>query len=196
MCNGKNFCKFEHKWCKYCKTTGCAYNRKQGQYSDFSTLNTCPKRQENRTISLYEILCKTDINKVLDYLFLYYPKEMDNLNGYKKVYYELFGIKPVKYPSVIHCKLFQIGEGEIFGFDVYGVEPSCPNGAAMEFVPWCNWLYMNVSQETLDKYSYDAIVAMCLYEMTFCGFSEQKIQGHYDDMLNNLHKMINEQDKY
>jgi hypothetical protein len=48
---------------------------------------------------------------------------------------------------------------------------------ALEFQPWQEWLGMTIEPETLLKFSPEEIIACSLWEMTFIGFEESKIQG-------------------
>lgn len=40
---------------------------------------------------------------------------------------------------------------------------------------WAEWLGFYVNNSVLEKFSAEQIVALCLYEMTWFGFSEEKI---------------------
>ena len=58
--------------------------------------------------------------------------------------------------------------------DVYGLKNDEEH--ALEFHPWSEWSNMEISQETLDKFSPEEICAHCLAEMTVFGFSEKEIK--------------------
>ena len=55
-------------------------------------------------------------------------------------------------------------------------------GLAIEFVPWNEWLGMDVSQETLKNFTEFEIISHCLYEMTFIDFEETEIQKQISDL--------------
>lgn len=46
----------------------------------------------------------------------------------------------------------------------------------IEFTPWCKWLGMDISTESLADFSELEIIVHCLYEMTYVGFEEEAIQ--------------------
>jgi hypothetical protein len=46
---------------------------------------------------------------------------------------------------------------------------------ALDFQPRAEWLGMVVEEETLGAYATAAIVALCIHEMTFFGFSEEQV---------------------
>jgi antitoxin (DNA-binding transcriptional repressor) of toxin-antitoxin stability system len=50
-------------------------------------------------------------------------------------------------------------------------------GWALSLTPWEEWLGMQIDSETLDTFAPPAIVAHCLWEMTFHGFTQEKIEA-------------------
>lgn len=54
---------------------------------------------------------------------------------------------------------------------------------AIEFVPWSEWLGMEISTETQVKYSELEILAHCLWEMTIAGYSEAAIKNQIDEIM-------------
>jgi hypothetical protein len=47
---------------------------------------------------------------------------------------------------------------------------------ALDFTPWEEWLGMQIDPSTLLEFSESEIIAHCLWEMTFHGFEQNKIQ--------------------
>lgn len=45
-------------------------------------------------------------------------------------------------------------------------------------VPWSEWLGMNISSSLESKFSSSEIVAICLYNLSYFGYSEEEIQYH------------------
>lgn len=66
-------------------------------------------------------------------------------------------IDDVPYWDVCCCKE---GDPEQYGFDLS---------------PWAEWLAIRVPQSLLDKMTAAEIVAHCVWEMTFYGFTQEKI---------------------
>mgnify|MGYP006304149237 CR=1 FL=1 len=61
---------------------------------------------------------------------------------------------------------------------------------AIEFEEWTDWLGMNISEDTLLNMDRNEIIAHCVYEMTFLGFTpeevrkeSEKIKGSLDESL-------------
>ena len=71
--------------------------------------------------------------------------------------------------------------------DVVGIKDGVDERWGLSFSPWKEWLGMVVCQDTLDTFSASRIVANCLYDMTFYGFTEETINqvmkdcGYYYD---------------
>jgi hypothetical protein len=60
--------------------------------------------------------------------------------------------------------------------EIVGIKEGDDERWGLSFSPWKEWLGMVVRKETLDTYSASRIVANCLYEMTFHGFTEETIK--------------------
>lgn len=68
--------------------------------------------------------------------------------------------------------------------DIYGVFNY--KEYAISFVDWGEWINMNVEQETLDNFTYSEICAAALYEMTYHGFTEEKVNKTKDSLINSI----------
>ncbi len=75
------------------------------------------------------------------------------------------------------------GKGSEFWFNVTG-RGATGTSWAIEFMPWAQWLGLEVVLEP-EGTSFRApeLLAHCLYEMTFCGFTQQAIQGRRDHII-------------
>jgi mRNA-degrading endonuclease HigB of HigAB toxin-antitoxin module len=74
---------------------------------------------------------------------------------------------------------------------------SITDGYAIEFVAWDKWLGMDIAPETTRKFSDLEIIAHCLFEMTFIGFSEEEIHEQFE-MINDRveeYKNLTEEEK-
>jgi hypothetical protein len=52
----------------------------------------------------------------------------------------------------------------------------------LAFQPWEEWLSMEVDADTLTTYSEVKILAHCLWEMTWNGFTQEAIQNHREEL--------------
>ena len=60
-------------------------------------------------------------------------------------------------------------------WDVSCIKEGDPNRCGLDLSPWDEWLALRVPQSLLDKMTATEIVAHCVWEMTFYGFTEEKI---------------------
>lgn len=49
---------------------------------------------------------------------------------------------------------------------------------------WGEWLGFYVDHKAIDNFSSEQIVALCLYEMTWLGFTEEQIKSKTDNLEN------------
>lgn len=108
-----------------------------------------------------------------------YPDAEEDLAGYKSVFEKLTIMTPEEcdISIVITHEKDKLQEY----FDVSGLHNNPKNeeesySQGIELMPWRQWLGMQIGENILSEYSEKEIVVHCLYEMTFVGFSEDKIQ--------------------
>ena len=63
---------------------------------------------------------------------------------------------------------------------------------ALEFTDWSEWLGMNISDLTLSSYSEREIIAHCLYEMTFFGYSNDEIFNKSQELFSKYDTIKND----
>jgi len=118
-----------------------------------------------------------------------YSQEEKNLEGYECVFLSLKSMKPVGSKDNMKICIVLIDpkdewEGEERYIDIYGSDGITANDYhadrlerfALEMRAWNEWLGMEVNEDSLKEFSEIEIACHCLYEMTFMGFTEEKIQ--------------------
>jgi hypothetical protein len=60
-------------------------------------------------------------------------------------------------------------------FYVVGFQGECPKCFSLKFAPWERWLGVKVDEVLLRQYEKLEIVAICLYDMTWAGFSSEDV---------------------
>lgn len=60
-------------------------------------------------------------------------------------------------------------------WDVSCIKEGDPDRCGLDLSPWDEWLALRVSQSLLDKMTAAEIVGHCVWEMTFYGFTQEKI---------------------
>ena len=94
------------------------------------------------------------------------------------VYAQLHDIEPseVEYKDVLQVEIESFDDGDCL--IAHGVEyvegQEYPNHYGLEYIPWSEWLGYTMEKETVDNLTPDEIYAGCLFEMTWCGFTEKK----------------------
>ena len=110
-------------------------------------------------------------------LLTLYPDQKRNITGYRYVFETLRRMRHRKNKEGMTIRIEKVGRGKNQYFDVSGI---CAEGEhqsyALEFTSWAKWLGYEVEQATLKKTSGEEIVAHCLWEMTFIGFTQNKIR--------------------
>jgi hypothetical protein len=127
-----------------------------------------------------DLVLNSDWNKI-EKILLTLDKNKNNLEGYKKVYEELINMIPKKSECILTIKHVKNNEEEYE--DVFGTSIKDNQNYALEFTPWHEWLGMEIDPKTQKKYSNPSIIANCLFEMTFFGFDQKKINKKMNELL-------------
>ena len=80
----KNYCKIGKIWCKNCSHHGCKYNLIQPTLNNIrplNTLNTCPKRNNDRTISFKELIMNSSFNDIMNAMYIHHHDEKKSLKS-------------------------------------------------------------------------------------------------------------------
>lgn len=188
---GKRFCKIESKWCKFlrhddiCNVIKCP----------LADIAKCPRVAEIETTTLASILKDVEFEPVFEHLCKWYPCEERNKSGYESVFNILLTLTPKKShnlnDSFIAAELTQYQTDDGPCLDIYGTKPKNSSVRyGMEFRTWVDWVSMFITQESLDNFSKEDIVAGCLYEMTFFGFTEENISNELKKMEDRFSEVI------
>lgn len=178
----KNYCKVGKIWCKNCSHHGCKYDSIQPSLNNIrqlNTLNTCPKRNNERTISFNELVMNSSFNDIMDAMYIHHVNEKENIDGYKNAFQILKKLKPIK-PSFnmyicLNTVIDEFSEEHIEYIDVYGFIKGQKVNYAIDLMDWRNILYLNIHPATLKMFDKNIIVAEILWEITFNGYSPTDI---------------------
>ena len=178
----KNYCKVGKIWCKNCSHHGCKYDSIQPSLNNIrqlNTLNTCPKRNNERTISFNELVMKSSFNDIMDAMYIHHVNEKENIDGYKNAFHTLKSLKPIK-PSFnmyicLNTVIDEFSEEHIEYIDVYGFIKGQKVNYAIDLMDWRNILYLNIHPDTLKMFDKNIIVAEILWEITFNCYSPTDI---------------------
>jgi hypothetical protein len=120
-----------------------------------------------------------DVQAELTRLF---PAYVEYTDSYRLAYDELRRLKP----DDGNIRLF-IGRYDPHGiipFYVLGFDGDCPKGVCLKFSPWEKWLGVNVDGSLLIQYEQTEVIAICLYDMTWAGFSSEDVGIFRSEYIN------------
>lgn len=108
-----------------------------------------------------------------------YPNEIDNIDKYKIMFQRLRTIQPhennEQMEIVIEFTKDYCDENDNEEWlDVYGRKPNDPYKYGIEYVGWEKWLGYTISNQTLDSFPESQIIAHCLYELSWGGFTPEE----------------------
>lgn len=124
-----------------------------------------------------ELLDQYTWEEIAPVLHLCYPGE--TLEGYKEALDELRSLTPKPSQMAIGLEWILDEDGDYV--NVYGIEDETRYG--LDFVYWTEWLSLSILKETLAAFSPREILVHCLYEMTFYGFSNEKIMEEREKLF-------------
>ncbi|OQY36578.1 MAG: hypothetical protein B6229_09755 [Spirochaetaceae bacterium 4572_7] len=136
-------------------------------------------------MKLVELIAQTCWKDVRDSLLSNYPDSLDNIDTYSKVYDGLLKLTPF-----LSKMMISISEEFNKDFDdepytsVSGKDISDNSNIeyAIELVSWDEWLGMTLEDSSLKNYSHSDIIAHCIWEMTFYGFTNKTVQSFKDEL--------------
>jgi hypothetical protein len=118
-----------------------------------------------------------DVSKTLLSL---YPDENKNIIGYKKIFSSFMDYDVVISDSLLVIKKTEEGPKEDHYTDVYSLQYDPDEQRQIDYSitlsAWNELLGTTISDETLNQVPELEIICHCLYNMTFYGFTEKKIQ--------------------
>jgi hypothetical protein len=127
-----------------------------------------------------------------------YPDEKKNILGYEVIFNDLKFLQPTDTDiSIVVCWAkddFDNTEyADVSGYNNHPQEnPEDSNQSlALEFTSWDQWLGMDLDEKTLKDFTELEIISYCLFEMTFFGFDQEKIQGEMDELQKSVEEIEN-----
>lgn len=128
-------------------------------------------------LRLKEVFQRVDWEDVACELVGLYPELRPKLAEYEQVFEQLKEMEPLLSDGRLEVS-FEEPDPELWDviYTVYGCPGADAGGEALVFAPWAEWLGREVVEEPFDGMPKCRIVAVCLYEMTSHGFTEEAIR--------------------
>lgn len=129
---------------------------------------------------MQKLLDKYTDEEILKHLFKLYPDQRKSEEGYKSALSELRTTRPKKDPMLILVEKCYDKFDKKYYTHVIGVDPKDTKWTfAIELTLWSHWLGMEIHPKSLEKFKEIDILAHCLWEMTFCGYSNRQIRNDW-----------------
>lgn len=141
-------------------------------------------------MTLKEILQKYSDKEILKKVFEFYPDQKKSKDGYLNALDELrhkrsrkSNIKvDVSYVNDYFDKTEYVS---VDGFDPNDVTTSY----AIEFIPWSEWLGAEITIWSFENFDELSILAYCLWEMTWRGYSCKQVRQQYSKIVNTVEEI-------
>jgi hypothetical protein len=134
-----------------------------------------------------DIIDLVDANSVKDSFTRLYPKYAKNVDAYLRVLESLKKMKPSKERDNFIIAVDWCPPDEEFGdpgyYRVHGYHDNYDNFMGLEYMEWTFWLSKIPDKRFLMNYPMEDYIAHCLWEMTWCGFSENSIREGIKDLV-------------
>ena len=123
-------------------------------------------------MTLKELLKTTPWQDIAITLVTAYPNQRKLLKGYQIVFETLKLMDPKDSDLTLHV-IYDDSDSEDGGHYVYGINAGKTDERwGLLFVSWAEWLSMELAPETISTCASGQIAALCLFEMTYFGFTE------------------------
>ena len=131
-------------------------------------------------MNIKDIIKKLDFEDFWKAFQKMYPNEMKNMEGYETVFNNLKNRKRLaktKYTLWMEQEKF---EGKVYHTPYFKDRTKQKNGKmehwATDFTLWSEYLAVPISRDVLRKYSEMNLLCHVIYDLTFHGFSERKVE--------------------
>lgn len=135
-------------------------------------------------MTLCQILKEFTDKEILKRLFQLYPDQKKSKDGYANTLNELRHKRAKKDSMMINVNYYKgpFDDEEYVSID--GFDPDdITTGWAIEFQPWSSWLGMEILPYSLENFSKLDIMAYCLWEMTWSGYSCKQVRSKYRNIM-------------
>jgi hypothetical protein len=136
-------------------------------------------KNKTEKVLFKDILKACIFKNVKEALLRLYPDQEKVINGYKYVFQTLRIMRPGHNKEGMVINIRKAGRGKDAYFCVSGLctEKGIQQSYALEYTPWSKWLGYEVDKKVFKKMPKEEITAHCLWEMTFMGFTQNKIRS-------------------
>lgn len=137
-------------------------------------------------MTFQDLLYKLQWEYIEATLMTLYPDQEGNAQKYLGVYHELTDLSPDKSDFMIGIAVEEDEDDGTKWIDVFGIDltnPDCKDTYALEFIPWSQWLGMEIDTKVFDEFTEYQVAASCMWEMTYLGFTEEEVLAAAEALL-------------
>ena len=141
-----------------------------------------------------KLLDKFKDEEILIRLFELYPNQKKSIKGYENALKDLRTIKPKRQRMqikvyAVHDDLDPKNIEDYVGVSGHDIKDP-DTGYAIEYNSWNEWLGMELTQKSLKEFTELDIIAHCLWEMTWGGYSNKEVQKNAKDLFDSCEKAM------
>lgn len=139
-------------------------------------------------------MLKTSFEKVWILLKKYYPDS--HQLSYISTWLELLSYKRIpknKHNMIIRIKKIYEKDEKKYWYHVNGINKEYSDGCALNFNSFREWLSYYIAKDVLKKYTTEEILAHCLWEMAFNGYSSKDILKTRRKLFGMCNKALNKE---
>jgi len=110
-----------------------------------------------------------------------FPDYVEHKESYRMAHDDLNRLDP--HVGNIRLVIGRFDPGGIIPFYVIGFDGDCPKGFSLKLSPWNQWLGVRLDEALLSQYTIPEVVAICLYDMTWAGFTSKQVGIFREDFI-------------
>lgn len=140
---------------------------------------------ERNVMTLKECLLQTCWQGVSADLFRLFPGYIEHLPSLQLAYDELSRTKPGNNNTRITIGRYH--PNSELSFYIVGFAGDSPKGFSLKFTSWHKWLGSSLDSSLYEEYSYSEIIAICLNDMVWAGFSSEQVLAFRQEFIHHEH---------
>lgn len=139
-------------------------------------------------MTLKNLFVRSRWEDVWDALSRLFPDYTEYMASYRCAYDELRRVKPEAHN--IRLLIGRYESDGVIPFYVLGFNDDNPKCFSLKFSAWNKWLGATINDLILGQYNLSEVIAICLYDMTWAGFSSDGVVTFHRDFIKNKDSML------
>jgi len=140
-----------------------------------------------------DLIFKLNPEQVIKRLVELYPGQRSE--HYLQVLEELKTTKPKKTRFTILIMEYGDVRDKRDYISISGITKTDEKHWALDFIDWAEWLSMPIAKKSIEYFSLIDILCHCLWEMTFFGFTSEKVKNKINKLRSDIDEIKKEYKK-